>query len=797
MSAPAQHNKVVIPLPTAQAKATRAEEAPEATPPEAGAPENTKPHPTRLMRQYELVERVEAYNPHTNEDLLHRAYVYAMVKHGEQKRADGDPYFAHPLEVAAILTDLKLDDATIVAALLHDTVEDTDATHEEIREKFGPEISRLVEGLTKIKQLDLVSKKAAQAENLRKLLLAMAEDVRVLLVKLADRLHNMRTLGVMREEKRARISAETMDIYAPLAGRMGMQSMREELEDLAFRWLHPQAYATVTERLDEQREDYAQAIAEIETELKELLADASIHADVYGRAKRPYSVWRKMERKSLSLEQMSDIVGFRVIVDEISQCYQTLGVIHTRWSAVPDRFKDYISNPKENDYRSLHTTIVGPANQRVELQIRTRGMHEIAEFGVAAHPLYKDLGDDGASLRPLVEMRSYQWLRSLVSLIESSETPEDFLEHTKLELFQDQVFCFTPKGRLIALPQGATVIDFAYAVHTDVGNSAVGCKVDGRNAPLSTQLQNGEEVEILRSDRHSPPVAWEHMAITGKARAAIRRATRAAAREQFAEFGQQILEHDFARAGKSYNEAELIAALPKLARDELADVLCEVGRGEMAAKLVFEAVYPSAERPTQLPNKPADATPEEGWFGLRKAIGLRFKVPGTQAGEARPEPGGIGPRPFSTGVPIRGVRSDLPVRFAPSSTAIPGDRIVGIMHPGVGITIFPIHAAELSQFEDRPELWLDVRWQVDPDNPERFPAKIRLTALNEPGTLAQIAQIIGDQNGNISNLHMINRSADFHDMVIDVEVFDLRHLNTIISGLRTEKTVHKVERVNR
>jgi GTP pyrophosphokinase len=437
-----------------------------------------------MMRQYELVDRVKRYNPNADEGLLDRAYVYAMKAHGTQKRASGDPFFAHPLEVAAILTDMRLDDATIVAAVLHDTVEDTAATIDEINSLFGTEIGQLVDGLTKLKKLDFVSKKATQGENFRKLLLAVAADVRVLLVKLADRLHNMRTLDHMRADKRVRIAEETVEIYAPLAGRMGMQELREELEELAFRHIKPDAYTLIITKLAGFKAANDAVIASIERELAQSLSERGIKASVKGRAKRPYSIWRKMERKSISFEQLSDIFGFRVIVPSIEDCYRVLGIIHTTWPMVPGRYKDYISTPKQNDYRSLHTTVVGPGHERVELQIRTEGMDRVAEYGVAAHAIYKD--GRTASAKEMSDSSAYQWLRRTVDTLAESASPEEFLEHTKLELFHDQVFCFSPKGLLIALPRGATPIDFGYAVHTDVGNSAVGCKINGRNAPLLT-----------------------------------------------------------------------------------------------------------------------------------------------------------------------------------------------------------------------------------------------------------------------------------------------------------------------
>jgi GTP diphosphokinase / guanosine-3',5'-bis(diphosphate) 3'-diphosphatase len=734
-----------------------------------------------MMRQYELVDRVKRYNPQTNEDLLNRAYVYAMQAHGTQKRASGDPYFSHPLEVAAILTELKLDDATIVSAVLHDTIEDTGATREEIDRLFGAEIGGLVDGLTKLKKLDLVSKRTAQAENFRKLLLAIADDVRVLLVKLADRLHNMRTLHFVPPEKRARIAEETLDIYAPLAGRMGMQSMRDELENLAFRHLMPDAFAMITARLEELKTKNGALIKRIEMELAEQFANRGINAKVKGRQKQPYSVWRKMERKSIAFEQLSDVYGFRILVDTIEDCYRAVGVVHTTWPTVPGRFKDYISTPKQNDYCSIHTTVVGPGRQRAELQIRTFAMHEVAEYGIAAHALYKDgRATDDAALSH--ESRAYQWLRRTVEMLAEGDNPEEFLEHTKLELFHDQVFCFTPKGRLIALPRGATPIDFAYAVHTDVGNNAVGAKINGRVAPLLSELRNGDEVQIIIAEGQVPPAAWEGLVATGKARAAIRKATRDSVRAQYSGLGQQIVERAFERAGKVFTLEKLKGALPRLARSNIDDVFAAVGRGEMFSGDVVRAVY--SDFKDERKSGPAPDVNESGWFGLRKAASLVFKVPG--AGEAG------SPAP----IPIRGHDSDLPVHFAPDGGAVPGDRIVGILTPGEGITVYPIQSPALMAFDDQPDRWLDVRWDIEEGRKDYFPAQLRVTVLNEPGTLAEIAATVSDHGGNIDNITMTGRSPDFRDMVLDVEVWDLKHLNAIISQLRAKRVVSKVERVN-
>jgi guanosine-3',5'-bis(diphosphate) 3'-pyrophosphohydrolase len=725
----------------------------------------------RMMRQYDLVERVRSYNPNTNEDLLNRAYVYAMKAHGSQTRASGDPYFSHPLEVAAILTDLKLDDATIVAALLHDTIEDTEATRAEIDQIFGPEIGALVEGLTKLKRLELVSREAKQAENLRKLLLAIADDVRVLLVKLADRLHNMRTLEFVPTESRRRIAEETLDIYAPLAGRMGMQEMREELEDLSFRTLDPEAYSVVMQRLDALAERNRNLIGEIEDQLSNNLRHRGLGARVYGRRKKPFSIWTKMERKSVGFEQLSDIFGFRLVVNDIEACYRVLGIVHTTWPVVPGRFKDYISTPKQNDYRSIHTTVIGPGNQRVELQIRTEAMDQIAERGIAAHVFYKEgVGSPTEYLKR--ESNAFAWLRHTIGILSESANPEEFLEHTKLELFHDQVFCFTPKGKLIALPRHANVIDFAYAVHTDVGNSAVGCKINGKFAPLSSELQNGDEVEVLTSEAQSaPPSAWETLAVTGKARAAIRRATRTAVRDQYVGLGRRIVERLFERAKIEYADDKLKGALPRLARTSIEDVMAAVGRGEIKASHVARAMYPDykEERIAR--------------YGVKKGLAAKFKEKSSE------------PR-SPVAIPIRGINSDLPVKFAPNGGAVPGDRIVGIVTPGEGITIYPIQAPALKDFEEEPERWLDVRWDIEDSAPQRFPARIRVENVNEPGALAQIATVIAEHDGNIDNISMQRRSPDFTETTIDLEVYDLKHLSAILAQLRAKAVVARVERVN-
>ena len=738
-----------------------------------------------------LVDRVKGYDPGADAALLQRAYDYAERAHENQKRASGEPYFSHPKAVAEILTDLRLDDATIATALLHDTIEDTRATRSEIDKLFGAEVGLLVDGVTKIKKLDLVTKKAEQAEQFRKLLIAISTDVRVLLVKLADRLHNMRTLQYVSRERQKRIAQETMDIYAPLAGRMGMQWLREELETLSFKWINPEAFETVVNKLEEFQATNQGFIDQIEDDLEGKLKEKGIAAKVSARQKQPYSIWRKMENKQISFEQLSDIYGFRIITGSVEDCYRVLGVIHTTWRTVPGQFKDYISTPKQNDYQSIHTTVVGSEHQRVELQIRDRQMHEIAEYGIAAHTLYKDgLNAEGAKQRRLSqESNAYQWLQMLVNTLLQGDNPEEFLEHTKLELFQDQVFCFTPQGRLIALPRGATPIDFAYAVHTDVGNTFVGCKINGRIMPRKTELRNGDEVEILTSEGQHPNPAWENIAVTGKARSAIRRATREARREQFAELGRQFLKAAHTRLGKTYDEDVIESGLRRLTHENLDDVLVDVGRGDMKTDTVMRAAFPELKS-VKTRRRQADtrSKTEEGWFGLKKVTSLKFRWPTWTT----PEDAATDPR---TGIPIRGVDTDLPVKFAEGGGAVPGDRIVGILTPGEGITIYEISSDGLREFDDEPERWIDVTWDIDDRSSDKFPTQILVTAVNAPGSLARIAQIIGEHEGNIDKLQMLSRAADFTDMLIDLEVLDLKHLEEIIYQLKRLKVVNAVSRV--
>jgi GTP pyrophosphokinase len=705
------------------------------------------------MRQTTLIERVRAYDPDADESILNRAYVFAMQAHGTQKRASGDPYFSHPLEVAGILTDLKLDTPTIATALLHDTVEDTSATIQDIEENFGPEIAGLVDGVTKLSQLELFSERTKQAENFRKLMLAMSNDIRVLLVKLADRLHNMRTLSHIKSpEVRQRIAQETIEIYAPLAGRIGMHNMREELEDLAFAEIDPEARESIVRRMERLDAQSSERIARIADEIKRKLAENGIEAWVQGRAKRPFSIWRKLKDKKINFEQLSDVFGFRAVVSSVEDCYRALGVLHRTWRMVPERFKDFVSLPKSNGYRSIHTTVMGPENQRVEVQIRTQEMHEVAERGVAAHWRYREKIDENDP----TAVRAFEWLRDMVDLLERGESPEEFYEHSKLSLYQDQVFCFTPKGNLIALPRGATPIDFAYFVHTDVGNTAVGAKVNGVHTPLHTPLKNGDQVEIICSRDQTPSPLWERFVVTGRARAEIRRYLRHAQRDQHVALGRKILTKVFADEGFELTDKAIEGVLRKLRLSKPEDVYADVGRGALRAHEVLQAVYPELKR------KP-----------LRKPASYL--------------------EPNSGSVSIGGLTEGIGYRLGACCHPIPGDRIIGLMVPDEGCVIHTVDCEVLDRHQDSMADWIDVRWK---DHGGALSvARIIVRVKNTAGALAALANVIGANGANISNLKITARNPLYFEFQVDVEVRDAAHLENLIRALKVDLAVEAVERV--
>ncbi|MCK0169380.1 bifunctional (p)ppGpp synthetase/guanosine-3',5'-bis(diphosphate) 3'-pyrophosphohydrolase [Jannaschia sp. S6380] len=699
-----------------------------------------------MIEVEDLIALVRAYNPRTDAELIRGAYAYGAEMHAGQTRRSGEPYFTHPVEVASLLTEQRLDDATIVTALLHDTIEDTRSTYAEIATRFGEEIAELVDGVTKLTNLELTSSETKQAENFRKLFMAMSKDLRVILVKLTDRLHNMRTIRHMTAQKQAQKAHETMEIYAPLAGRMGMQWMREELEDLCFAVINPEARNSILRRFVTLQRESGDVIRRITDDIEVELDRAEINATVMGRAKRPFSIWRKMEQKEVGFSRLSDIYGFRIVVGEDADCYRALGVIHRRWRSVPGRFKDYISQPKSNGYRSIHTTVSGRDGKRVEVQIRTRAMHEVAERGVAAHWSYRD----GVRAENPFAVDPADWLRSMTERFEEASDHAEFMEAVKLEMYTDQVFCFTPKGDVIKLPKGATPIDFAYAIHTRIGHRTVAAKVDGMRVPLWTRLRNGQSVEIVTAEAQSPQVTWIDIATTGRAKSAIRRALKAERRSGHVRLGRELARAAFAQVGKRATDKALETAAKALGFDDDGDLLAAIGASEVSARTVVSTLYPEI---AQAPPAP-DVPPERAIVGLD-------------------------PRAHYD--------------RAPCCQPVPGERIVGITNKGHGVTVHAIDCPLMAEFEDQTDRWIDLQWSPGHHAP-RNAVTLDLTISNAPGVLGRICLLIAEQNANISDLRFVDRKPDFFRVLIDVDVRDREHLHGLIMAADTDNDVAQVRR---
>lgn len=728
------------------------------------APDQDTPAIETCPTADDLVGRISRYHPTVDADLIRRAYDFAREMHAPQKRYSGEPYFAHVASVAMILADLKMDAATICTGLLHDTVEDTPATLDQLSKIFSPEIAALVDGVTKLGQMELGSNRTKQAENFQKLVVAISSDVRVLIVKLSDRLHNMRTLHhIPKPEKRERISTETLEIYAPLARRIGINRICVELEDLSFRYINPAAFESVSLRLAEMRESRAEAVAEVSQVIMARLEEAGIQGRIFGREKRPYSIWRKLERKGTSFDEIADIYAFRLIVDSADDCYRSLGIIHQNWRCVPERFRDFISTPKPNNYRSLHTTVVGPESVRVEIQIRTEEMESVAESGVAAHWRYKDksYGYDAEAAKsaggdPLERLRPF------LEILEQGGDPDEFLEHAKLEMFADQVYCFTPKGELIALPSGATPLDFAYAVHTELGHTSIGAKINGRDRPLRTRLKNGDVVNILRGGLRQPPAGWEELAVTGKARAAIRRLISTTQRAEFEGIGKMLAEHAFERHGKVFREKGLEDALARLDIQSIDELYQALGRGRITSGQFLDAVFPGRRDSRQF-----DASEKE----LIRDEKARLYVRG------------------------RGLTPGISIHFSECCSPLPGDRIVGVMVPDKGVTIHTIDCDRLTEHDESdPDRWIDLGWTAEAEENAVSAARVHAVMHNTPGALAEIARAVGENRGNIGNIKTLKRAKDFFEMQFDIEVFDNRHLANIISALKMCNSVVSAER---
>jgi len=709
-----------------------------------------------LITPDDLVALVRNYNPNSDEALIRRAWAYGESMHAGQMRHSGEPYFTHPVAVASILTEMRLDDATIVTALLHDTIEDTRSTYDDVERKFGHEVAELVDGVTKLTNLELTSAdskagsatpEAKQAENFRKLLMAMSRDLRVILIKLADRLHNMRTIRSMRPEKQMQKARETMEIFAPLAGRMGMQWMREELEDLAFRVMNPEARNSILRRFITLQRESGDVIARITADIRFELEKANLDGTVYGRAKKPYSVWRKMQEKDLAFSRLSDIYGFRVIVDTVAECYQALGLIHQRWRAVPGRFKDYISQPKSNGYRSIHTTVSGRDGKRVEVQIRTREMHEVAEAGVAAHWSYKD----GMRVANPFAIDPAKWIESLTQRLDADkdEDHDEFLEHVKLEMYADQVFCFTPKGDVIQLPKGATPLDFAYAIHTRIGSATVSAKVDGLRVPLWTRLRNGQQVEIITADGQRPQSMWIELVHTGRAKSAIRRSLREEDRERFVRLGRELSRVAFEKVGRRVTDKALDTAARAQGLKSGNDLLARIGAAEVSARSVVAQLYPET------------------------ATMVEAEVDASH--------------------PVMGLEPDMDFRRANCCQPVPGERIVGITYRGKGVVAHAIDCEVLAGLEDQPERWIDLHWH-EGRHAAVHNVSVILTISNAAGVLGRVCSLIGEQGANISDLSFLDKKPDYFRIFVEIEVSDAEHLHRILTILSAESDVAQVIR---
>ena len=717
-----------------------------------------------MLKPSNLLKKITTNNCEEDFNLISKAWKFSEKSHLGQKRKSGENYFSHPLAVANILADLHMDAPTIVTALLHDVVEDCNVSIKEIENNFGKVISELVDGVTKLSKIEVQSDRSQQAENFRKLFLATSNDVRVLLVKLADRTHNMRTIGgIKNPEKRLKIAQETLEIFAPLSERIGIISLQNEMEDLSFAVVQPQMRASIMNRLsyleDESREIIPQIIEELR---KTLLSEGIDVIEISGRIKSPFSIWRKMQRRNVSMDQLSDIMAFRILVDDVDQCYKSLGYIHAKYPNVMGRFKDYISTKKRNGYQSIHTGVIGPFKQKIEIQIRTYKMHSIAEAGIAAHWVYKLSGKMNNKINS-------RWIKDLVSILDQEGGPEDFLENTKMEMYTDQVFCFTPNGDLIALPRGASAIDFAYALHSDIGHTCVGVKINGKSRQLKSVLENGDQIEILRSTVSSPRPEWEDFVKTGRARASIKRFLRQTRQDEFSSVGEAILQKSFRQSGLNFNSETLFKMLEHFNHDEYKkpiEILAAIGEDRLSPLKIIEVLFPNnlvlKKNKTQKQNKET----------ITKELNVE--------------------KNRENSLEIKGLIPGMAVHFGKCCSPLPGENIVGIVTTGKGITVHTIDCITLERFYDIPERWLDINW--DNDGIAYHIGRINVTMTNESGSLASITSDISNHGGNISNLQLVNREINFFRFLIDIEVEDLSHLHNIIMSLNSNPFVENVDR---
>ena len=706
-----------------------------------------------------ILEKYKSYNITVDEAKIKKAVEFAIKYHGIQQRASGVPYYSHPLEVAEIIAEMRLDTDSIVTAILHDTIEDTDLTLEEIEETFGKDVAKLVDGVTKLTKIKFHEDNVRQAENFRKLLIALSDDIRVLLIKLADRLHNMRTIDfISNPEKKKKIALETLELYAPLAERIGMQQIKTELQDICFGILNPDIRESIVQRFKsiELESGQNKLIPQIINELQKTLEVQGLKAEVSGRKKTPYSTWMKMKQKNISIEQLSDIIAFRIVVDNVENCYRALGIIHTSYKMIPDNFQDFISTPKNNGYQSLHTVIIGPLLQKVEIQIRTHKMHDIAELGVAAHWRYKQCQDNS------LDTTQYVWIRELLSILEQNNDPETFLQNTKLAMYYDQVFCFTPKGKLIALPKGATTVDFAYMVHSDIGNKCVGAKVNGKIVPLKTHLVNGDQVQIIPSKHQTVSLSWEKFVVTGKARGEIQKVIHQQLRGQHIKLGKTII-YKALKANKIEDETKAIEAACKFFSKTSDELFFAVGEGTITREEVVKL-----------------ATVKKSRLSSTLSL-LKF----TKKASSTTEDENV--------IPIKGLIPGMAMHYAKCCHPLPGDKIVGIVHTGSGITIHTSDCEMLNNFASMPERILDLTWDNNKSNIP-FISRIKVLLLNEPESLAILAGEIAKNGGNITNFKILSRNSNYFELIFDVEVKSLAHIEVIINALRIKEAIQYADR---
>lgn len=723
----------------------------------------------------DLCKLLETYMEDNQVQEVYKAYLFGAEAHEGQKRLSGEPYIYHPLAVARILAELKMDYKSIMAAILHDVIEDTPTAKEQLAQMFDEEVAELVDGVSKLTQIKFSSKAEAQAENFRKLILAMVQDIRVILIKLADRLHNMRTLEVMRPDKQRRIAKETLDIYVPIANRLGINAMRVELEDLGFRASHPLRYKILQEAVKKSRGNRSEIIQKIEAAVSNRLSQENLAGQVVGREKFLYSIYRKMQAKRLSFSEVYDVYAFRIIVKQVDDCYRTLGIVHNLYKPLPGKFKDYIAIPKANGYQSLHTVLFGPYGVPIEVQIRTEDMEKIAEAGIASHWLYKT----DKSAGPGNQSSTNSWLRELLEIQKTSGNSQEFLENVKIDLYPDVVYVFTPRGEIMDLPRGATAVDFAYTVHTDIGNTCIAAKIDRQLAPLRTPLQTGQTVEIITSPNTTPNPAWLNFVITGKARTHIRHYLKNLQQDQALAMGKRLLEQSlnkFSTSIEELDEERINQALSTLKLEDFNSLLVEIGLGNRMALLIAHQLATS--QPISKPNPFQRMT--KGRPAYIMGMFSRYAPNWLTGSRQQPTP-----------IVIKGTEGTV-VTYAKCCRPIPGDPIVGTFNPGRGLVVHIESCRNIRDYRKHPENWVELQWEKQTSG--EFPVEIRVSVSNQKGVLATVAAAIAQMEANIENVSLDDRDGHYPDLTFLMNVHHRQHLARIIRRIRAIDEVTKISR---